>query len=56
VTALTFTHKKTKCSHRSIVSLVSNLSLSRKQPLNLKPLHSCRCGFFREAQLADCLM
>jgi len=38
------------------ISCQRSLSLSRKQPWNLKPLHSRRCGHFREAQSADCLM
>jgi len=34
----------------------SVISLSRKQPWNLKPLHGRCCGHFTEAQSADCLM
>ena len=33
----------------------SVISLSRKQPWNLKPLHGRCCGHFTEAQSADCV-
>jgi len=37
-------------------NLLSAISLSRKQPWNLKPLHGRRCGYFTDTQSTDCLM
>jgi len=46
-------HTRRPSAAASPLYLLSVLSLFRRQPWNLKPLHSCCCGHFREAQSAD---
>jgi len=49
-------HARRPCAAAGPSYLLSAICLSRRQPWNLKPLHGRRCGYFRKAQPADCMM